>query len=316
MTRNAICRSPASSLLRRNVGALGLRPDRARHLRQLRRRHRHPEEAHRQRVQHLRVGHRRDRTGRKQAREQRVHVRADLHDASPHEHRQEAPDHLPHRTSEQRTQPQPAEQPEHRRKLDGELEQAAHHRAPCGDFRQVEAFRLPTLGHQRRDDRQVPDHRRDVGEEEPPVAVEHAETPRGEHQQSRAREENPHQPRGGLALRALESRSDDVDEPRGQQDAREHQHRDRESQERRDGARGGAGIRLSSLRPEAGVHRDERGGEHAFAEQVLEEVGNPERGVERVGRVGGAEVVGEDSIANQADDPAQQDAGRDHYSRP
>ena len=63
-----------------------------------------------------------------------------------------------------------------------------------------------------------------------------------------------------------------------------------------------ARLLVLAPRAEAGVDRDERRGEHAFAEQVLQEVGDPERGVERVGRVGGAEVVGEDALADQPDE--------------
>ena len=50
-TKNAICRSPASSRCRTRLGAVRIGARRARHRRQFRGRHRHPEQAHRQRVQ-------------------------------------------------------------------------------------------------------------------------------------------------------------------------------------------------------------------------------------------------------------------------
>ena len=70
-TKNAICRRPASSR-RRNASRRRPHPAaRARHRRQLGRRDRHAEQAHRQRVQQLRVVEPVDRAGRQQAREQR-----------------------------------------------------------------------------------------------------------------------------------------------------------------------------------------------------------------------------------------------------
>ena len=44
-------------------------------------------------------------------------------------------------------------------------------------------------------------------------------------------------------------------------------------------------LLVLAARAQAGVDRNERGRQHAFAEQVLQEVGNAERGVERVGGV-------------------------------
>ena len=56
---------------------------------------------------------------------------------------------------------------------------------------------------------------------------------------------------------------------------------------------------------------DERRREHAFAEQVLEEVREPERAVERRGHEIGAEVVRDQLLAHQAEDAREQDAGSD-----
>ena len=60
------------------------------------------------------------------------------------------------------------------------------------------------------------------------------------------------------------------------------------------------------------VDRDERSGQRAFAEQILEQVRDLEPGVERVGRVRGeAEVVREHADPDQAEDPADEDPDGD-----
>ena len=57
------------------------------------------------------------------------------------------------------------------------------------------------------------------------------------------------------------------------------------------------------------MHRYERSGKRTFAEQILKQVGNTERGVERVGGVPEAEIVREDPHPHQTGKPADEDAG-------
>ena len=149
------------------------------------------------------------------------------------------------------------------------------------------------------------------------MAVEDAEAPRGEHEQAGTRETGSG-PAGSvdLALLAGEAGRDDRDEPGREQHAGQHERRATTSAS--SAATAPATRRASASSPagaQPGVDRDERGGEHAFAEQVLQEIGDPERRVERVGRVGGAEVVREDSVANQPDEPAEEDARGHHHRR-
>ena len=67
------------------------------------------------------------------------------------------------------------------------------------------------------------------------------------------------------------------------------------------------------MREELRVDGDERRGEDALAEEVLQEVRDLERGLERAGRGGVAEVVREDALADESGDAAQQDArGHEH----
>src|SRR5690606_19798758 len=56
------------------------------------------------------------------------------------------------------------------------------------------------------------------------------------------------------------------------------------------------------------VYRDEGGRQHSLAEQVLQEIRDPERGRERVGRVGNAEVRGEEPLPYEPENAAQQNA--------
>src|SRR3970282_1428195 len=64
-----------------------------------------------------------------------------------------------------------------------------------------------------------------------------------------------------------------------------------------------------------GVHRNERRGERTLAEDVLEDVGDPERLREGIGRAGEAEEVREDALPDESRDPAEEDARGDETRR-
>src|SRR6185295_10032696 len=75
-------------------------------------------------------------------------------------------------------------------------------------------------------------------------------------------------------------------------------------------------LTLLAARDQRGVDRNERRRQRAFTEQVLEKVGNAERGVERVGRVGlEAEVVREDAKTDEARETTAQNAESDEERR-
>ena len=63
---------------------------------------------------------------------------------------------------------------------------------------------------------------------------------------------------------------------------------------------------LVALGQQARVHRDEGGGKHAFAKQILQEIGDAKGGVESIGVIELAEVVREDALPHQPDDAADQ----------
>jgi hypothetical protein len=65
------------------------------------------------------------------------------------------------------------------------------------------------------------------------------------------------------------------------------------------------------LRQQFCVNGNKRRRKRAFAENVLQEVWNAERGAERVAFAGTAEVVRKDSLANETDDAADENTRTD-----
>ena len=174
-TKNAICRSPRFSRRRRYAADLAFVAHRARHGRQFRRRDRHAEQAHRQRVEHLRVRQAGHGAGGQQARQQRVDIRAHLHHAAADEHRaRSCGSRCAHfRDAVLERKPQALHQAQHPRQLHAELQAAADYRSPRQQDRQpvqIHARAEPSTSV--RDHGDVPDHRRRIGEEEAAVAVE------------------------------------------------------------------------------------------------------------------------------------------------
>jgi hypothetical protein len=209
-----------------------------------------------------------------------------------------------------------AGQPEGDGRLQGELQEAPGHRAPREIHRQpFDAVLIAEVDH-RRDHRGVPGDRRRVGEEELAVAVEDAQAPRGRDEQSGAREENPHQMGGELAFRAGEARCDQRDHQGRGEHAEHHQHRHGQREDGEEGPRHVRGRFVLTARAQPGVDGDERRRQRAFPEQVLQQVGNAERDLERVRRLGPlAEVVGEEDRPRDAREAAQENAGADRFCR-
>ena len=141
------------------------------------------------------------------------------------------------------------------------------------------------------------------------MTVEDPEAPRGEHQQRRARKQDLHQDDGELPFVAVESRGNQVDEPRGGPHAERNEHRGDDEQQPEDRFGKLRGLFVAPLGVEPCIDGDEGGRENAFAEEILEEVGNPEGGAEGVGSVGVSKVVREDPVTDEADQPAEEDSG-------
>lgn len=106
----------------------------------------------------------------------------------------------------------------------------------------------------------------------------------------------------------MESGSDGFNEPRSGENTEKNEERGAESEKGRDGAGGLRRFFLVAPSKKVGVDRNERSGEHAFTEKVLQEVWDAEGGFEDVGGVRIAEVVGEDTVANESGHAAEKDA--------
>ncbi len=142
------------------------------------------------------------------------------------------------------------------------------------------------------------------------MAVQHAQAPGGQDEQSRPRKQHAHELNGELTLAAVEARSDDGDERRCRRDADRDERGGGQGQKRAHGAGDAIGECGVAAADERRVDGDERCRQGAFAEQVLQEVRNAERRVERVCGVGlQAEIVGEGAKPHEPRDPAHEDAG-------
>ena len=108
----------------------------------------------------------------------------------------------------------------------------------------------------------------------------------------------------------MEAGRDDPDQVGGGQHAGQHQHRRRQRQDRAHRAGHAPRFFLVAFRQQARVHRDEGRGEHAFAEQVLQNIGDPEGRGKGIRRVREPEVMPKDALPHQPDHAAEQDAGR------
>ena len=80
-----------------------------------------------------------------------------------------------------------------------------------------------------------------------------------------------------------EAGRDEVDQQGRGEDADSDQHGSEQRQDRKDGAGDAARFFLFLMRQQTGVDGDEGGRQHAFAEKVLQEIGDAERGAEGVG---------------------------------
>ena len=144
------------------------------------------------------------------------------------------------------------------------------------------------------------------------MAVEDAETPRRQHEQPGAGEQDAGNGNRQLAFLAAEARRNQRDEQRRREHAGEHERRRDEREQRRNRTCDAYCLLSLVSGDERRIHGYERGRQRTFAKQVLQEIGNAERRHERVGGVRlEAEVVGENALADEAGQPAAQDAQRD-----
>src|SRR5262249_43161460 len=153
-----------------------------------------------------------------------------------------------------------------------------------------------------------------VGEEKLAMTVENAKTPSGGHQKSRARKKNANEENGEFAFFAMEAGGDGVDQPRSGEHTQENQERGAKREKSGDGTCGLASFFFVFAGKKIGVNRNKRGGENTFAKKILQEIGDAEGGLEDVGGIGIAEVVGENAVANEACNTGEKDSSGDKKS--
>ncbi len=139
------------------------------------------------------------------------------------------------------------------------------------------------------------------------------EAPGRQHEEADAREHDAGQLDREVVLVAGEPRGEHGGQRPGEQDADEADGPGERDQQPGDGAGQPAGLVVATLGPEPGVDGDERGRQDAFAEQVLHQVGDAQRRLERVRRRTRAQEGADDDLADQAGTPGQEDAGGDQH---
>ena len=140
------------------------------------------------------------------------------------------------------------------------------------------------------------------------MAVEDAEAPRREHQKAGARKEDSHDRDRQLPFVALEPwRDERYQQWRGKYPDQHENPRD-EREQRRHTTSDARRLFPFLARDERGIDRNERCRQRAFAEQILEKIGNAEGRHECIGRVREAEILGEEPLADEAGQPAAEDA--------
>src|ERR1700686_2667768 len=212
-------------------------------------------------------------------------------------------------------QVQTFQKPQHNGQLDRHHQRRAHNRSPRqndGERKlRVSRAKCPKRG----DHGRVPNHRRRVGKEKSPVAVQDSEAPCGKNEKPRAGKQDADNPNGQFAFFATESRRNRVDQIRGRQNADQDEDGGTEREQGRNGSGGASGFLILIPREQRGVNRNERSGENPFAKQILQRVGNPEGRLERVGGGGISEIMGKHAIANQSRNTAQENSGGDQKRR-
>ncbi len=178
------------------------------------------------------------------------------------------------------------------------------------------------------DDRRIPENRREIRQKELAVTVAHAQRPGREHQRRGHRKDPAH--RGHRQLVAVDAGLSQDDELAVAQEAggQESDDRPREEhaecrrssgdghQERKDRTRESPGLVALAGGQQPRIDRDERRRERLLAEQVLQQVGQSQRGAEDVGMRTDAEEGPQGAGPEQARQPAAEDAGGDRKRPP
>lgn len=200
-------------------------------------------------------------------------------------------------------------------KLHAKLKRAAGYRTPRGDGSEPRQIDVIIKIEQRGDDCRIPGDRRRVGNEEAMMAVQNSQAPRREHEHAGAGEEDPDERDRQVSSLIFKTGGDDCHDVRRGEHADQNDHGGDEREDPEDRIRNPCGFLFVVLGQQPGIDRNERSGKCAFAEDVLQEVGNAKRRAEGVAFRGAAEIVGEDSLPDETDDPADENSRTDEERR-
>src|SRR5262249_39014675 len=129
-------------------------------------------------------------------------------------------------------QTQVLDERQRRRHLHEKLQCGTRDRRPCEHLGQSAFALARSRPKQHPDHRQVPQHRREIRNSELAMAIENAEAPSAQHEDTRTWPEKAREVNRQLAFFARESLRDDGNEQRGRDNANEHEHCYRETEQR------------------------------------------------------------------------------------
>ena len=184
--------------------------------------------------------------------------------------------------------------------MDGNLKCTTNDGRPGGDDDERVLRTTCAEGEHAGDHGDVPQNRSGVGDEKLAVTVENAEAPSGPNEEAGAGKEDADKENGEFALFAVEAGSDGVNEPGSGENAEKDENGSAQGEKRCNGSGGLACFFLVVARQQVGINGNEGSREDTFAKKILQEIGDAEGGFENVGGIGVAEVVGEDTIADQS----------------
>src|ERR1700741_63495 len=143
------------------------------------------------------------------------------------------------------------------------------------------------------------------------MTVQYTQTPCRQHEQSGAGKENLNETNCQGARGRIEAIRKKIDEIWSGQNSDQHDHRSDEDQQGEDGVGNTSCFLLVPAGEQLRIDGDERRRQRAFTEDILEEVRNSERGTERAGGIGRAEVMSKDALPDDANNATDQNAHSD-----
>ena len=169
----------------------------------------------------------------------------------------------------------------------------------------IVAFELGCEHDEGRDDRDVPEQRRDRSGPEVVEAVENSDHQPGEPEQEQDREKKLREFDREVRRLVVEPWRKQRHEHRRDQDEQRRQQAERDRDEEKERGRDAKGFRLAPFFELLREDGDERGLKCGVREQAPDQIRDLERDRERAHRAANAEIVGCDDLANQPCDPRQ-----------